>query len=79
MLLRETGSRRNPRTNHVVFYRGVLELTGCENIETTVHRGKLLKAGRVVCPDVKRLDRQWMCGELEKPPPMEGKEERVVS
>lgn len=38
MLLRVTGSRGNPRANRAVSYRDMLELPGCESIETTVFR-----------------------------------------
>ena len=68
----------NPRTNHVVSYRDVLEQADSESIETTVRRRRLLWAGSVVRSDAKRLNRRVVFGELERSPPAGGEEYQIV-
>lgn len=78
LLLRVAGSRLDPVTNHVVSYFDVLAPTDCESTETTVRRRRLLWAGSVARAGPERLHHRHMHGELERPAPVEGEEERLI-
>lgn len=47
----------------------MLELAGCESVETTVLRRRLFLKGSVAHSDTKRVHRRVLFGELVRPQP----------
>ena len=64
LLRRCVGSYKENKTDHVMSYQSVLEKTGCETIETTVRRRRLLLAGNIARMDKTRLPKRMMYGRI---------------
>lgn len=64
-LLRCIGKYKEKRTDHVIAYEDCLERTGCESVETTIRRRRLLFAGRAERMDAARLPKLMMMGRLK--------------
>ena len=54
------------RTDHTLWYLSALEKTGCESIETTVRRLRLLLAGRIHRMGNHRYPKRLLHGTLRK-------------
>lgn len=63
-LLRCVGFEKKARTDHLLAYHELLERTGCESIEATIIRRRLLWAGKLVRMQDSRLPKAMMFGEL---------------
>ena len=66
LLLRCIGFRKKNRTNHTLSCLSALEKTGCESIETTVRRLRLLLADRIHRMGNHRLPKRLLHGTLRK-------------
>ena len=65
LLLRCIGWKRKRRDgHHMLSYADALAKTGCQNIETTVRKHRILFAGFVARLDNERLSKQVMFGEV---------------
>ena len=66
LLLRCIGwKRKHGDGYHVLSYADALAKTGCENVETTVRKRRILFAGFVARMGNERLPKRMMFGELE--------------
>ena len=65
-LNRLIGFKKKKRlTDHPLSYRKALLITGCETIETTIHKLRLKLAGRIVRMSDERLPKLMLFGELD--------------
>ena len=64
LLLRCIGFHKSKRTDHPLSYSTVLQQTGCESIETTIRKRRLLFLGHVMRMGEERLPRTMSLGTL---------------
>ena len=67
MLLRILGAWCRSRNHRILSYRLALQRTGCESIDTTMRKRRLLWAGALIRMDNRRLPKRVMMGTLENP------------
>ena len=65
VLLRIIGTQRKRSSNRMTSYNRVLEITGCESIETTLRTRRLLWAGTLLRMSGGRLPKRVVFGNLE--------------
>ena len=78
LLLRCMSFRKKNRTDHTLSYLSALEKTGCESIETTIRRLRLLLAGRIHRMGNQTLPKSLLHGMLTKVGLVEKKRGRKV-
>ena len=64
LLLRCVGFRKRQRSDHPLSYAATLAMTGCESVETTIRRRRLLFAGFLLRQQLHRLPRAFLRGSL---------------
>ena len=64
LLLRYVGFRKGQRSDHPLSLAATLAMTGCESVEATIRRRRLLFAGFLLLQQLDRLPRALLQGSL---------------
>ena len=64
LLLRCVGVRKRQRSDHPLSYAATLAMAGCESVETTIRRRRLLFAGFLLRQQLNRLPTAILHGSL---------------